>query len=91
MVHEQNGHVDGTLCGAIQACRPAAPDDPLVRFDFAGDFGATAESAIPAGDQRRNARAPIELIPGPAFNLLEVNFQTDPQAEQDPRRAISFW
>jgi hypothetical protein len=21
----------------------------------------------------------IELIPGPAFNLLEVNFQTDPQ------------
>ena len=24
----------------------------------------------------------VELIPGPAFNLLEVNFQTDPRANK---------
>ena len=89
-VHEKNGHVDGTAGGAIQAARRAVPTT------------LWSGSSLRATSPRRRLRSSrlmtsdgtpgaIELIPGPAFNLLEVNFQTDPQAEQDPQRAISFW
>jgi hypothetical protein len=49
-----------------------------VRFDFRGDFGATANQRFTLVTED-GTQGTIELIPGPAFNLLEVNFQTDPQ------------
>jgi hypothetical protein len=80
VVHEQNGHADGTLFARFKL-PPGSTADALVRFDFQGDFGATATQrfALVTSDQ---AHGTIELIPGPAFNLLEVNFQTDPQANK---------
>jgi len=80
VVHEQNGHADGTLFARFKLT-PGTATDPLVRFDFKGDFGATAVqrfSLVTSDD----AQGSIELIPGPAFNLLEVNFQTEPKTNK---------
>ena len=79
VVHEQNGHADGTLFARF---KPASGStDPLVRFDFKGDFGPGANQRFPLVTSDEAAGF-IELIPGPAFNLLEVNFQTDPRANK---------
>lgn len=77
VVHEQNGRADGTLFGRFKLAA-GGPSDPLVRFDFQGEFGAAANQrfAVMSND---GTRGTIELIPGPAFNLLEVNFLVDPQ------------
>ena len=79
-VHEQNGHADGTFLARFK-CRPGVTAS-LRPFHFCGRFRRDADAAIPTDDQRGNTRHTIELIPGPAFNLLEVNFQTDPQANK---------
>jgi len=76
VVHETNGHADGTLFARFKL--PAGATDPLVRFDFQGDFGATPLQRFPVVTSEGTAGT-IELIPGPAFNLLEVNFVTDPR------------
>jgi hypothetical protein len=77
VVHEQNGHADGTLFGRFKVSA-GGPSDPLVRFDFQGDFGSTMNQRFTVVSND-GTRGTIELIPGPAFNLLEVNFQTDLQ------------
>ena len=77
VVHEQNGHVDGTMFGRFKLA-PGNTADPLVRFDFQGDFGPTATQRFPLVTSD-GAQGTVELIPGPAFNLLEVNFLTDPR------------
>jgi hypothetical protein len=76
VVHETNGHADGTLFARFKL--PAGATDPLVRFDFQGDFAAAAVQRFPVVTSEGTAGT-IELIPGPAFNLLEVNFVTDPR------------
>jgi hypothetical protein len=80
VVHEENGHADGTLFGRFKL-PPGNTTDPLVRFDFQGDFGPTPTQkfSLVTSDQTQGT---IELIPGPAFNLLEVNFLTDPKANK---------
>ena len=60
---------------------PGGATDPSVRFSFDGDLGATPTQKFPLVTSD-GAPGTIELIPGPAFNLLEVNFQTDPQANK---------
>ena len=77
VVHEQSGHVDGTLFGRFRLS-PGSTTDPLIRFDFEGDLTATPTQkfTLVTSDKAQGA---IELIPGPAFNLLEVNFLIDPQ------------
>ena len=65
--------------------RRPARNDPTVRFAFEGDIAATPTQKFTLMTSD-GTPGTIELIPGPAFNLLEVNFQTDPQAEQNPRR-----
>jgi hypothetical protein len=77
VVHEQNGHAEGTLFGRFKLPSGNATD-PLVRFDFEGDFGSAASQRLTLVTSD-GVKGFIELIPGPAFNLLEVNFQTDPQ------------
>ena len=52
--------------------------DPLVRFDFQGDFATAALQRFPLVTSD-GTKGTIELIPGPAFNLLEVNFVADPR------------
>lgn len=82
VVHEESGHVDGTLYG-----RFAVPEgsglDPVVRFDFVGDLQPTGNQSFPL-EAPDGSTGTIELIPGPAFNLLEVNFRLQPPAG-DPR------
>lgn len=75
-VHDQNGHADGTLVGRFKPAPGAA--DPDLRFRFEGDFGTapTQKFKLTTSD---GTTGTLELIPGPAFNLLEVNFQIDPQ------------
>jgi hypothetical protein len=46
-----------------------------VRFTFEGDFSATPTQKFNLMTND-GSTGTIELIPGPAFNLLEVNFQT---------------
>ena len=73
-VRENNGHAEGTLSGRFQP--PPGVTDPLVQFTFEGEIAATPTQrfTLKGNDGRSGV---IELIPGPAFNLLEVNFQMD--------------
>ena len=50
--------------------------DPTVRFDFEGAFQSTRNQSF-ALVTSNGAKGSVELIPGPAFNLLEVSFTTE--------------
>jgi hypothetical protein len=72
VVREENGQASGTLTARFRL--PAgSTDNPLVRLDFAGAFqnSRAQRFAVTGG-----VTGTVELIPGPAFNLLEVNFST---------------
>lgn len=77
VVHEDNGHADGTLYARFKL-PPGNTADPVIRFDFQGDFGPTLNQRFPMSASD-GTQGTLELIPGPAFNLLEVNFQTAPK------------
>ena len=51
--------------------------DPLLRFDFSGPIQATRVQTFPLVTSD-NAKGSVSLIPGPAFNLIEINFKADP-------------
>ena len=55
---------------------PGATGDPIVRFDFSGEFQPARRQVFDLVTAE-GAKGTVELIPGPAFNLLEVNFQTE--------------
>ncbi|MEQ1947145.1 MAG: hypothetical protein ABL995_08140 [Bryobacteraceae bacterium] len=76
VVHEEQGQITGTLYARFKA---PAGTDPLIRFDFTGSLKASRNQsfALVTSD---GANGTIELIPGPAFNLLEVNFKADAAA-----------
>jgi hypothetical protein len=71
---------DGFVKGAVSA-RFKVPSgnsgDPILRFTFTGDFRQTHNQVF-ALETSDGVQGRIELIPGPAFNLLEINFLTDP-------------
>jgi len=72
VVREENGQASGTLTARFRL--PAgSTDNPVVRLDFAGTFGSTRAQKF-AVTTASGATGTLELIPGPAFNLLEVNF-----------------
>jgi hypothetical protein len=74
VVREENGQASGTLTARFRL--PAgSTGNPLVRFDFVGAFGSTRAQKF-AVTTVGGATGTLELIPGPAFNLLEVNFST---------------
>ncbi len=75
VVHEENGHADGTLFARFQL-PPGSPGDPVLRFDFSGEF-QNARRQVFHLTTSDGAKGTIDLIPGPAFNLLEVNFETE--------------
>ncbi len=76
VVHEENGHVTGELYGRF-VLPPTSPGDPVLRFDFEGDLTANRTQTFQLRTTE-GATGTIQLIPGAAFNLLEVNFQTTP-------------
>ena len=75
VVHEENGKATGTLYARFKLPSGSA-GDPILRFDFAGSFQNTRSQSFNL-ETSDGAKGTIELIPGPAFNLLEVNFSTD--------------
>ena len=76
-VNEKDGHVDGTLEARFKL-PPGGVNNPVVQFKFTGDISGTPTQKFMLTTNEGTAGV-IELIPGPAFNLLEVNFQTNPQ------------
>ena len=74
-VREGNGRSTGVLSARFKL-PPGVAGDPLVRFSFEGPF-ANSRTQKFVVTTSNGARGVIELIPGPAFNVLEVNFSTD--------------
>ena len=77
VVREENGQASGTLTARFKL-DAGSTDNPVLRFDFAGAFGGTRAQKF-AVTTANGATGTLELIPGPAFNLLEVNFNTGDQ------------
>jgi hypothetical protein len=75
MVHEQNGQVDGSLNVRFKA-GPSVPTDRDVHFNFAGSLQTTRNQVFLIQNTTGDKGA-IELIPGTAFNLLQVKFGLD--------------
>jgi hypothetical protein len=75
VVREQNGQASGTLSARFRLPAGSA-DNPVVRFDFTGAFGSSRVQRF-AITTSSGLTGTLELIPGPAFNLLEVNFHID--------------
>jgi hypothetical protein len=77
VVHEEKGHAEGTVVARFKL-PPGSTENPVVRFDFSGDFKNVRKQVFNLTTSD-GAKGTIELIPGPAFNLIEVNFQTEPR------------
>lgn len=75
LVHEENGRATGTAFARFKI--PAgSTGDPILRFDFSGTFQPSQRQVFNLVTTD-GAKGTLELIPGSAFNLLEVNFQTE--------------
>jgi hypothetical protein len=75
VVHEENGQAAGTLYARFKL-PSGSSGDPILRFDFAGTFQNVRSQSFDL-ETSDGAKGTVELIPGPAFNLIEVNFTTD--------------
>jgi hypothetical protein len=80
IVHEENGHANGTFFARFKVPAGSA-GDPVLRFNFSGDFRATRNQSF-ALETSDGVMGTVELIPGGPFNVLEVNFATDAKAGQ---------
>jgi hypothetical protein len=74
-VREENGQAKGTILVHFKLPQ-GNRTDPIVLFDFEGPLQATRNQSFPLVTGH-GAKGSVELIPGPAFNLLEVNFTTE--------------
>jgi len=74
-VHDENGRASGTLSARFKL-PPGNTGDPVVQFTFEGALQSSRDQTF-AVTTSGGAKGILELIPGPAFNLLEVNFSTD--------------
>jgi hypothetical protein len=74
-VHQENGQVTGSFYGRFVT---AGKSDPVLRFDFSGPLTPTRIQRFDL-ETAEGAKGFIELIPGGAINLLEINFHTDPK------------
>jgi hypothetical protein len=74
-VSEADGRLSGSLSGRFLLPAGAA-GDPSVRFDFEGELQGSRNQVF-ALQTADGGQGTIEIIPGPAFNLLEVNFEID--------------
>lgn len=69
---EDSGNASGTLAARFKVPQ-GSTDDPIVRFTFSGDFRNTRNQVFEL-QSSDGSKGRIELIPGTAFNLLEINF-----------------
>ncbi len=76
-VREASGQVNGNLYVRFKSPR-GAPGDWIVRFDFSGPLQTSRYQSFPL-ETAEGLKGRIDLIPGPAFNLLEIAFETDPK------------
>jgi len=74
-VHEESGRLLGSLTARFKTAAGITPD---LQLTFAGDLRATRNQIFNA-ETSDGAKGTLELIPGNAYNLLEVNFQTEPK------------
>lgn len=81
-VRENNGQAKGSLSVRfrLSASRSA---DAVVRFDFEGAFQSTRDQSFPLMTAS-GAKGTVELIPGSAFNLLEVSFTVEGRPGDKP-------
>ena len=87
VVRENNGHCDGHFTARF--ILPAAGvTDPVLRFEFSGDFKNTRNQQFVLQTSDGSAGT-IDLIPGAAFNLLEINVQI-PGAKAGKIRAANI-
>lgn len=75
-VHEEAGQLKGSFYGRFTLAQ-GAKLDPVLRFDFSGPISSARTQSLKL-QTAEGAKGTLELIPGAAFNLLEVNFHTDP-------------
>jgi hypothetical protein len=75
VVNEENGHASGSLTARFKL-PPGSTGDPVVKFTFTGEF-SSARTQVFNLTTSEGAKGTLDLIPGPAFNLLEVNFQSE--------------
>ena len=78
VVREQNGKCDGRMTARF-VLPASSPGDPILRFDFAGDLKNERVQTFPLKTSD-GSTGTISLIPGSAFNLLEIAVQiADPK------------
>ncbi len=75
VVHEDSGHAAGTFYARFKL-PPGGAGDPVLRFEFSGDFKPTLKQTFTL-TTNEGASGTVDLNPGVAFNELEVNFTTD--------------
>jgi len=75
VVQDENGRASGTLSARFKL-PPGDTGNPVVQFTFEGALQSSRDQTF-AVTTSGGAKGTLELIPGPAFNLLEVNFSTD--------------
>jgi hypothetical protein len=75
IVREDNGRAKGTLVVRFRVAQ-GGPIEPVVRFDFEGPFQSTRNQSFPLVTSK-GATGNVELLPGNAFNLLEVSFSAE--------------
>jgi hypothetical protein len=73
VVREEGGQIRGTVNARFVITGSA---DPNMRFDFSGPLQSARYQAFPLRTPD-GAKGTVELIPGNAFNLLEVNYTID--------------
>jgi len=75
-VREENGEMNGNLSVRFKAA-PGIPSERItVSFDFTGALQSTRIQTFPLVTAD-GTKGRIDLIPGPAFNILEIAFETD--------------
>lgn len=75
VVSEEGGHMKGNFAARFKL-PPGSSGEPALKFDFSGDIQPTRNQVFNLLTSD-GTKGTVELIPGPAFNLLEVNFQTE--------------
>ncbi len=73
VVREENGRAIGTLTARFSV-PPGSTDDAELRVNFSGEF-QNAKNQVFNLDSAGGVKGTIELIPGSAPNLLEVNVE----------------
>lgn len=74
-VSEADGQIKGTLTARFKL-PPGNVGDQALRFEFSGPLQPTRNQVFNLVTDN-GVKGRVELIPGTAFNLLEVNFQTE--------------